>query len=153
MRSEIRHLESQDIDDSKYDKRFVGCVILTHDNKILLQQRPDHWRTYPGYQCEFGGHIENGETPVDAIVRELNEELGAIVNSKDLVSLGAISEAMTDHSEIIYVFFWRDKENSMTGCYEGSANYYKNVNDALKHPKMMESVRWLMCECQKKGLL
>ena len=44
-----------------FKAHYVGCVVLTKDNQILLQQRPKHFITYPGYLCEFAGKIENGE--------------------------------------------------------------------------------------------
>ena len=86
----------------KFNAIYVGCVVLTQDNKILLQQRPMHFKAYPGYLCEFGGKIETDETPQHALVRELQEELGAKVNSKDVVNFGAITELMSQHSELIY---------------------------------------------------
>jgi 8-oxo-dGTP pyrophosphatase MutT (NUDIX family) len=64
--------------------------------------------TYPDYLCEFGGQIEQGEQPIQAIIRELKEELGALVQENELVSLGALTEAMSGHTELVYVYFWHD---------------------------------------------
>lgn len=153
MNSKVRHLEQNQIDLEAYDKHYVGCVILTHDHKILLQQRPDTWHTYPGYQCEFGGHIEPHESPKLAIIRELHEELGARASEDELMPLGAITEAMTNHTQVIFIYFWHDKKASITGCYEGSANTYDSVDDALTHPKMTDSVKWLLAECHRLGLI
>lgn len=138
------------IDASQYDKRYVGCVVLTRDNKILLQQRGDGWSRYPGYLAEFGGHIEEGETPDEALVRELKEELGAVVEVSTAIKIGAITENLTHHSELIYVYFWHDMHASITGCYEGECMYYDNVDQALHHPKIMPSVRWLLSYCREK---
>jgi 8-oxo-dGTP diphosphatase len=46
------------------------------DAKLLMQLR-DNIPTilYPGYWALFGGHIEPGETPEDAVVREIREEI------------------------------------------------------------------------------
>lgn len=151
--AKIWRVDSNSADASKFKNQFAGCVILTHDNKILLQHRPENWNNYPGYQAEFGGHIEPGETPSQAIVRELKEELGARVNPDELVALGAVTEDMTNHSEIVYVFFWHDRLGSITGCYEGEPRYYNNIAEALAHPKMVDSVRWLLQECRDKGLM
>ena len=52
----------------------VVAGFLKKDGKILVGQRPEN-NTLPG-QWEFpGGKIELGETPEQALIRELNEEL------------------------------------------------------------------------------
>lgn len=149
----IKILDIGKIDESAYKNRFVGCVVLSKDGKILLQQRGENWESHGGYLAEFGGHIEAGETPIQALIRELNEELGATVDVSEVVSLGAITEAMTNYSELIYVYFWHDKHGTVTGCYEGEARYHDSIDEVLKHPKIMDSVRWLLNECHRRKLI
>lgn len=57
--------------------KYIAAIIFENDNKeILLYLRdnkpgipfPDHWDL-------IGGHIEEGETPEQALVREVKEEL------------------------------------------------------------------------------
>jgi 8-oxo-dGTP diphosphatase len=57
--------------------KYIAAIIFENDNKeILLYLRdnkpgipfPDHWDL-------IGGHIEEGETPEEALVREVREEL------------------------------------------------------------------------------
>lgn len=76
----IRVVNLMQVNESSFKRRYVGCLVLTHDHKILLQQRPDNWRTHPGCLSTFGGEIDLGETPMEALVRELHEELEARVN-------------------------------------------------------------------------
>ena len=149
----IKTVDVSKLKESAYQKCYVGCVVLSEDNKILLQQRGESWNKHPGYLSEFGGHIEAGETPIEALVRELNEELGAIVEVSEVISLGAITEAMTNYSELIYVYFWHDKRSTITGCYEGECKYYTSINEVLQHPKIMDSVRWLLKECHDRRLI
>jgi len=139
--------------EEKFARRYVGCLVLTQDHKILLQLRSDHWRTHPGCLSTFGGEIEPGETPTEALVRELHEELGAKVIPTDVISLGTIIEAITNYSELIYLYFWHDKHSTITGCYECEAKYYDTVDEIYSHPKLMDDVRWLLKECQNRGLL
>ncbi len=55
-------------------KRVVAALIL-HDAKLLICQRTKH-QPMP-LKWEFpGGKIEPGEQPIDAMQRELEEELG-----------------------------------------------------------------------------
>ncbi len=149
----ISYLDLDKIDLSLYRSLYVGCVVLTKDNKILLQQRGQDWTRYPGYLCEFGGHIEVNETPDQALVRELREELGVTVNLANVIKIGAISELSSNHTELIYVYFWHDKQGLITGCYEGEPRYFANLDEVFKHPKMMDSVRWLLLECQRRGYM
>ena len=55
----------------------VAIAILPYDGKFLMQLR-DNIPTilYPGLWGLFGGHIEAGETPEIAVVREVIEEIG-----------------------------------------------------------------------------
>lgn len=53
----------------------VAAVILKPDGQFLLAERPPG-KVYAGYWEFPGGKVEPGETPHDALVRELHEELG-----------------------------------------------------------------------------
>jgi len=58
----------------KYDI-FCALIILYDKNKILLQHRTDDAEVLAGYWAFFGGGIQEGETPFDAVMRETQEEL------------------------------------------------------------------------------
>jgi 8-oxo-dGTP diphosphatase len=60
--------------ESANTKRVVGAL-LVRDGNVLLGLRAPH-KTFPNCWDMFGGHIEAGETEVEALVRELGEELG-----------------------------------------------------------------------------
>lgn len=55
----------------------VAIAILYQNNHFLMQLRDDIPNiVYPGHWGLFGGHLEPGETPEVAVVRELLEEIG-----------------------------------------------------------------------------
>ena len=54
----------------------VVAAIIFHSEKILCVQRGENKYDYISKKYEFpGGKIEQGETNVDAIIREIREEL------------------------------------------------------------------------------
>jgi len=56
-------------------EQIVGALIIK-SNRILLGLRAPGRRNYPGVWDVFGGHVEAGESKEQALVRELQEELG-----------------------------------------------------------------------------
>lgn len=57
----------------------VAIAIIYREDKFLMQLRDNiPGIVYPGYWGLFGGHLEDGENPEDAVKRELAEEIGYI---------------------------------------------------------------------------
>ena len=149
----INEINLNSLEPENFAASYVGAIILTHDNKILLQQRPDNWRSFPGYLATFGGKIEAGETPDAALVRELKEELGAELLPNAATFLGAVTESISDHNDLIYVFFWHDAHASITGCYECEAVRYNGLAEIEAHPKAMQDIIWAIHRCSNLALL
>ena len=61
----------------------VACALIDTDNRVLLAQRPEG-RSMAGLWEFPGGKIEPNETPEDALIRELREELSIEVWPKCL---------------------------------------------------------------------
>ena len=57
----------------------AAAVIVAPDGRVLLAQRPAG-KPYAGYWEFPGGKIEPGESPHEALARELREELGIVVH-------------------------------------------------------------------------
>lgn len=56
---------------------------------VLLQKRSEEKDSYPGcYDISVAGHIEAGQEPVSAAIREIEEELGAEAAEEDLRYIG-----------------------------------------------------------------
>ncbi len=87
----------------------VAAALVATDGGVLLQQRP------PGKQLaglwEFpGGKIESGETPEAALVRELAEELGIVVNANALVPVTFASAGLGTRQLLLLLYLVRDWE-------------------------------------------
>lgn len=57
--------------DNLMQPKGVGVVVLNKHGKILTGKRTDN-----GQYCGAGGHIEVGENPLNAAIRETKEEFG-----------------------------------------------------------------------------
>lgn len=90
---------SQKFSDNR-DRPTVAVAILYQGDRFLMQLRDDiPTIAYPGYWGFFGGHIEPGETPEQALKRELQEEIGYTFTVKP-VQFGCYNEPQV----IRYVF-------------------------------------------------
>ena len=66
---------------SKPYRRGVGVVLINRDDQVFVAQRID--TDEPAWQIPQGG-IDKGEDPLDAALRELEEETGT--NKADLIA-------------------------------------------------------------------
>lgn len=64
---------------------FLYRHTVDGDVELLWQRRSDKIDRFPGdYDISAGGHINLGETVVEAAVREMREEIGAEIKAEDL---------------------------------------------------------------------
>lgn len=54
----------------------IAIAALVRDGRVLMVHRSPTRRWYPDCWDLAGGHIEPGETPEQAVIRECGEELG-----------------------------------------------------------------------------
>lgn len=64
----------------------TACALLDADNRVLIAQRPPG-KAMAGLWEFPGGKVEPGETPEDAVIREMAEELGVTVTKPCLAPL------------------------------------------------------------------
>ena len=87
--------------------RHVTCAILYCNRKILLGHRTEHVRTYKNTWDVLGGHVEEGETVDEALVREVQE--GSLCYAHSLLSNGEIDRATSrDQQTRSILHVWRN---------------------------------------------
>ena len=59
--------------------QVVAAALIQHE-RLLLGHRSAGRASYPSVWDLPGGHVEFGEAPLDALVRELTEELGILIS-------------------------------------------------------------------------
>ena len=59
---------------------IVVAAVLVREGRALLGHRSPDRRWYPDVWDVLGGHVDDGESPQEALVRELDEELGIRVD-------------------------------------------------------------------------
>lgn len=88
------------------------------NNKLLIQDRRGYKPPPWGF---FGGSIEDGETPIEAVIRETEEELAIKLSESDLINKGVFPGAERDG--FLYknhVFIWKfDGDLSRLTLLEG----------------------------------
>lgn len=71
--------------DKKIQKIVASGILVNKRGEVLLAQRPKHKTVAPGMYHLPGGHIEFGETPEQALVREFLEEFQLHVAPSEVV--------------------------------------------------------------------
>lgn len=85
---------------------MVAAALVDRDGRVLVQQRPEG--TAMAGLWEFpGGKIEPGETPEAALIRELDEELGIVVDHACLAPACFASEPLGGRHLLLLVYALR----------------------------------------------
>ncbi len=88
--------------DKEYFRPYAASyLLLEKDGKYLLGKRKGGWME--GYYGIPSGHLEDGETPTEAAIRETKEEIGVDIDPKDLEMRHVLYRNSTDR---IYVDFF-----------------------------------------------
>jgi 8-oxo-dGTP diphosphatase len=101
-------MKEKQLTDNKRKIVYVSAVVMVDgEGRILLAQRPEG-RTMAGLWEFPGGKIEPGETPAEALIRELKEELDIDIAPDDLSPLTFVSYDYVDFHLFMPVFLCRN---------------------------------------------
>ncbi|GHA48094.1 NTP pyrophosphohydrolase [Amylibacter ulvae] len=91
----------------------VAVALIDTDGRVLLAQRPEG-KSMAGLWEFPGGKVESGEKPEDALIRELNEELGIDTWASCLAPLTFASHSYDDFHLLMPVFACRKWDGIVT---------------------------------------
>lgn len=88
-----------------------ACALIDADNRVLLAQRPEG-KSMAGLWEFPGGKVEQGETPEEALIRELQEELGVTTWQSCLAPLSFASHSYEEFHLLMPLFICRKWEGT-----------------------------------------
>ncbi|MDH5928765.1 NUDIX domain-containing protein [Vibrio lentus] len=99
------------------------CVsfILLNESQVLLEKRSESKETDPGLITIPGGHIEKGENQVQALFRELKEELN--ITPTEYTFLCSLYHP-TKEIQLIHYFIVSDWKGDITAQEADSVAWY-----------------------------
>ena len=95
----------------------AACALVDADGRVLLAQRPEG-KPMAGLWEFPGGKVEDGETPEQSLIRELQEELGIVVKEDCLAPLTFASHAYPEFHLLMPLYVCRRWEGQV-GATEG----------------------------------
>ncbi len=113
----------------------ISVVIKRAGKEFLLIKRGN--RPEKGYWAPPGGHVDKGETPYEAAVREAKEEAGGVVVTRKKPVFIFVHDAELFHRHRCHVFFGKAAGKVRAGGDASAAKWFtlkqmEKVN--LTHP-------------------
>lgn len=110
----------------------VACALIDADNRILLAQRPVG-KSLAGLWEFPGGKLEQGETPEQALIRELSEELSITVKQDCLSPLTFASHTYEKFHLLMPLYICRRYQGIPRGA-EGQNLKWVKAADLDQYP-------------------
>lgn len=103
IRSRLSNFKTQVVKENRLRQAAVAFTILNVETSdeaaFVLTRRPKHLNRHGGQYALPGGRLDDGESAIEAALRELYEEIGILISEKDV--LGVLDDYRTRSGFII----------------------------------------------------
>ena len=133
-------------------------VCITHGSDVLMFKRSDTKKVFPGWLALPGGHIEEGENPLSAAIREVREEVGVTLTPEEIQLKFVAMHHHTDRNELFIVFGFlavlAAKPEHITSNNEGNASWMASA-DVLRMDTVFPPVKYYLPHVlgNKRGII
>lgn len=137
--------------DGAPDHFCVGVLVINKKEKKIFvghHIKSDHW-------MGAGGHMEEGESPLETVIRECEEELGLVVDSAKMFDLTHFDDVNRADCSQHYDFFYRIDLDSLPAFSVDKGEFHESgwftFDEVLKKkllPKYRESLLKLFEEIE-----
>ena len=110
----------------------VACALVDADGRVLIAERPAG-KAMAGLWEFPGGKVHADERPEDALIRELREELGIVVNEACLAPLTFASHTYPDFHLLMPLYVCRRWEGTVS-AQEGQKLAWVRPNRLKDYP-------------------
>jgi isopentenyl-diphosphate delta-isomerase type 1 len=118
--------------------KSVHVWVLNSKGEILLQKRSKYVRAYPLYwDISAAGHVNSGQTSLEAAQMETKEELGLLLLSADFKFLCTLNEYNVSNNG-------KHIENGLSDIYVLHLDL--EISQLKIEPEEVEEVRWVRNE-------
>jgi 8-oxo-dGTP diphosphatase len=102
-------------------KKIAQVLLFDRRGRLLIYLRDDKAEIpFPNHWDFFGGHVEEGEKPAEALIREVKEELGFHLQEYDFFREYVCHEGEDVYPNIKYLYWAKiDKVAEDLALYEG----------------------------------
>lgn len=111
------------------------CMLQREDGRVLVQNRRDpNWGglTFPG------GHIEPGESLVDSVIREMQEETGLTIRNPRLVGTKSWMQKDGSGRYLVLLYTATEYEGELHSSEEGDVRWM--TLDEMRSGKMVDGM-------------
>lgn len=94
----------KEVYENGYYHKTVHVWIINSKNEILVQKRHPKKETFPNlWAISVAGHVRSGESSIDAVKRELKEELGQFIKDEEIEYLFTLNRNQPYKEHLLHV--------------------------------------------------